>query len=288
MCLRMKMRLKILLVIAFVVSKNTCIHAQGIHFEQFANWDIVLAKAKAENKYIFVDCYATWCGPCKWMDKEIYPNDTLGRYINARFISIKVQMNKTEHDNEFIKSWRPTAQHMERRYAVDGYPTFLFFSPEGRLEDKEIGGRDVQSFISMVDSVRSSHNRYYAELVDYLKGYKDFKQLPYLINQAVHLGQDSIADVIAKEYISHLDSLTENEIWTSENGKIMFNHREQVDIDSRLFKLFIQHSEKIDSIMKTIREDFVDFIVWGVLLEQKIYPVIKPAIKTGVEPDWNS
>ncbi len=32
-------------------------------------WKEVLAKAKAENKYIVVDCYTDWCGWCKVMDK---------------------------------------------------------------------------------------------------------------------------------------------------------------------------------------------------------------------------
>ena len=44
---------------------------KGIHFEQGLSWKDILAKAKAEHKYIFVDCYATWCGPCKYMDKNV-------------------------------------------------------------------------------------------------------------------------------------------------------------------------------------------------------------------------
>ncbi|MDG1903455.1 MAG: thioredoxin domain-containing protein, partial [Schleiferiaceae bacterium] len=36
----------------------------GIKFEQ-GNWANTLAKAKAENKIVFVDAYTTWCGPCK-------------------------------------------------------------------------------------------------------------------------------------------------------------------------------------------------------------------------------
>jgi thiol:disulfide interchange protein len=45
--------------------------SKGINFENNLSWEQVKEKAKAENKYIFVDCYATWCGPCKAMDKEV-------------------------------------------------------------------------------------------------------------------------------------------------------------------------------------------------------------------------
>ena len=37
---------------------------QGVNFEHIT-FDEALAKAKAENKLIFMDCYTTWCGPCK-------------------------------------------------------------------------------------------------------------------------------------------------------------------------------------------------------------------------------
>ena len=48
---------------------------QGIHFEDGVSWQHVQQKAKAEDKYIFVDCYATWCGPCKQMDKKVCANE---------------------------------------------------------------------------------------------------------------------------------------------------------------------------------------------------------------------
>lgn len=37
---------------------------QGIQFADLT-WQDALKKAKKENKIIFVDIYATWCGPCK-------------------------------------------------------------------------------------------------------------------------------------------------------------------------------------------------------------------------------
>jgi thiol:disulfide interchange protein len=45
--------------------------SKGIRFEHGLSWAQVKEKAKAENKYIFMDCYATWCGPCKAMDKNV-------------------------------------------------------------------------------------------------------------------------------------------------------------------------------------------------------------------------
>lgn len=44
--------------------------AQGIKFED-TNFSTILAKAKKENKLIFIDAYASWCGPCKLMVKNV-------------------------------------------------------------------------------------------------------------------------------------------------------------------------------------------------------------------------
>mgnify|MGYP002278420211 CR=1 FL=1 len=39
--------------------------SKGITFEQTKEWKKVLKKAKKEKKLIFIDCYTSWCGPCK-------------------------------------------------------------------------------------------------------------------------------------------------------------------------------------------------------------------------------
>ncbi|NSL87385.1 DUF255 domain-containing protein [Chitinophaga sp. Mgbs1] len=56
------------------------------------SWQEVLNKAYTEGKYIFVDCYTTWCGPCKAMERNVYPSKEVGDYMNKRFISVKFRL----------------------------------------------------------------------------------------------------------------------------------------------------------------------------------------------------
>src|SRR5687768_11107058 len=89
------------------------IHGQeekGIKWTTGISWQQVKEKAKQENKYIFIDAFTTWCGPCKMMDKNVYANDTVGDYFNQHFISVKAQMDKSKNDNEQVQSWYNDAE----------------------------------------------------------------------------------------------------------------------------------------------------------------------------------
>src|SRR6266540_4082157 len=57
-------------------------HYNGIKWVTGLTWQQVKQKAKAENKYIFLDIFTTWCGPCKMMEKNVYSNDTVGDFFN--------------------------------------------------------------------------------------------------------------------------------------------------------------------------------------------------------------
>jgi len=100
--------------------------AQGIEFEE-GSWDEVLEKAKAEGKPIFVDAYAEWCGPCKWMSSEVFTVSAVGDFYNDNYIAYKFDMEKGE------------GVDFSEEYEVMAYPTLLFFSANGDLTHKAVG-----------------------------------------------------------------------------------------------------------------------------------------------------
>ena len=67
--------------------------AQGMVFEpDGTTLEQASAKAKAENKLIFLDCFTSWCGPCKKMARDVFPQEQVGAYMNPRFVNIKIDM----------------------------------------------------------------------------------------------------------------------------------------------------------------------------------------------------
>ena len=104
--------------------------AQGIQFEK-SNWAAVQAKAKAENKHIFVDVYTTWCGPCKWQSKRLFPQKQVGDFFNKNFVSFKLDAEKGE------------GVAFSKKYPISGFPTLLFFTPQGKLAHRSTGGKHM-------------------------------------------------------------------------------------------------------------------------------------------------
>src|ERR1700754_3675363 len=101
-----------LLVIPFFAHSQK----EGIYFSDKSSWKDILQRAKAEKKFIFVDCYTTWCGPCKRMEKVVYPNDSVGAAINSRFISVKLQMDTSKSDGIEVKQWYGIAHNFGNMY----------------------------------------------------------------------------------------------------------------------------------------------------------------------------
>ena len=96
-----------------------------------------LAKAKAEHKFLFLDAYASWCEPCQTMDREVYTDPKVAEYFAAKFVSIKVDMEKGEGP-ELAK----------RLQSINGYPSLLFFVPEGFATKTLLGSRSAEDFLA--------------------------------------------------------------------------------------------------------------------------------------------
>lgn len=116
--------------------------AQGINFTK-GKWQEILAKARAENKLIFVDFYAEWCGPCKFMSKNVFTDAEVAKYYNKNFISVKIDAEKEEPE-------------LVRALQIEAYPSLYYFNPEGKIINKNIGAMDKESFIAFGKKVVGS------------------------------------------------------------------------------------------------------------------------------------
>lgn len=93
-------------------------------------WVNVLQLAKVKHQLIFVDAYASWCGPCKEL-KQTFNNPKVAGYFNKNFVNVSMDMEK----GEGIK--------FAEKYDVDSYPTLLLINEDGLVVSKSDGFLDA-------------------------------------------------------------------------------------------------------------------------------------------------
>lgn len=115
--------------------------SDGIKFQSMSFAD-ALKQAQKEKKIIFIDAYASWCGPCKLMAKNTFTDAKVGEYFNSKFINLKIDMEKDADGPEIMK-----------KYKVSAYPTFLFIDGNGKLVHSLLGYHNAPQFLGSVQAV---------------------------------------------------------------------------------------------------------------------------------------
>lgn len=140
----MKMLIIILIVLATLYAFRTSImkvdfkrnQAGGIQFIN-EGWRQALAQAKAENKPVLLDIYATWCGPCKMLKTSTFADKDAGDYFNQHFINVAL-------DGE-----QPEGAQLAQKFQIRGYPTLIILNPDGQVIHKSAGYVSANELIAM-------------------------------------------------------------------------------------------------------------------------------------------
>lgn len=104
-------------------------------------WEEALALAQKEDKLIFLDAYASWCGPCRMMSWRVFTDDKVGVFFNEKFINVKMDMEKGEG---------PT---LSQQYRVIAYPSLFFIDSDGKVKQTVIGYHSAEQLIEIGEKI---------------------------------------------------------------------------------------------------------------------------------------
>jgi thiol-disulfide isomerase/thioredoxin len=220
--------LKTLIVglIGVVMLGSADLRAQGIEFFE-GTWQEALEAAKAEEKLIFVDGYAVWCGPCKRMAKNVFPQEEVGAFYNEKFINVKMDMEKGE------------GLTFREKYPIEAFPTLYYIDYTGELVHKVKGAQSAEGLIKLGEVALSKIDRSQAFAEQYEAGERDPELVYNYVKELNRAGKPSLA--IANEYLRNQADLT-----TEQN--LRFILEAAVEADSRIFGLLIEHRDAIEAL----------------------------------------
>jgi thiol:disulfide interchange protein len=88
---------------------------------EFLPLEQALALAIVQGKPVLVDFSAIWCPTCRVLHAEVFTNATVKEAITTGFV-----LSRVDYES-------PEARTFMQRYEVQGFPTLLVLSAEGRL-----------------------------------------------------------------------------------------------------------------------------------------------------------
>lgn len=136
------MKNKSVLILFFVVAFLSACYAnfgsdnrkEGIIFFT-GKWKDALKKSSDENKPIFLDLSASWCGYCKKLKRKTFSDSRAASYFNAKFINIELDGEEGE------------GLALVQKFGVDGYPSLFIIDKSENIILRTAGYMKVEQLI---------------------------------------------------------------------------------------------------------------------------------------------
>lgn len=221
--------MKKLLSALFLIS-SLFYFSQGIVFEN-SDFKSSLAKAKKENKLIFLDAYTSWCGPCKLMAKNIFTQKSVGDTYNAHFVNAKIDMEKGE------------GIELAKKFKVNAYPTYLFINGDGEVVHRTLGYVEEKDFLQFAKDAEDPARRIGALKKQFEAGEKNPEFLKNLANLTIYTEPDFTAKVLER-YFADKNTLDKEDV-----GLLLQAIK---NTESPLYKTF---EAKKQSVVAVVSED---------------------------------
>lgn len=114
---------------------ETVVADKGITFIE-QDWSKALQDAKTNKKLVFLDIYATWCGPCKMLKKNTFTDETAAKFFNENFVNVSVDGEKG------------VGPELAAKYKIVGYPSLIITDADGNVVLQTAGYVDAAYLIN--------------------------------------------------------------------------------------------------------------------------------------------
>lgn len=202
---------------------------ESINFEK-GTFKEILAKAKKEKKLVFMDAFAVWCGPCKMMEKNIFPLPAVSEYYNANFINARFDMEKGE------------GREIAMKYGVRSYPTFLFLNGDGEVVLKNYGYMGEQDFLTIAKEANQPKYRTSSNKELFEKGESN----PEFLLNMMSLYAQSDYELAKKASERYFEAKSNQSLTKDELGMLLYFIKSPSDPN---YQIFVAKKPEITKLM---------------------------------------
>ena len=262
-------KISVLLGVIFLFCWNArVLVAQGIRFQE-RTYEDILKQAKAENKPVFIDFYATWCEPCKQLAENVFTDERLATYFNSHFLCLRVDIDKLPK--------------LAQKYQIQSIPTMVFLDAKGKETRRQNGVMHIQNLLHLGQEVCGDRPTY-------LELYKQFQDNP---------GDLDLLQNLLLEAPAYANELTPTERlkWRKRADKLFATYLEKKGLARMIntddFQLLLMYVERVnpgDSILNFVNTHRTDFekvteprMVWEFIISRQSGLINQLAIDGNLE-----
>lgn len=249
----------IFILIVFFLGTTIKINAQqalSIDFNP-STFAELKAKAKKDKKIIFIDAYASWCGPCKWMSGNVFNNSVVADFYNSNFINAKIDMEKGE------------GKDIAKQYEVTAYPNLLFIDGDGKLVHRFCGAMVATDFVALGKEALVPEKQFGT----FKKKYDAGDRTPAFVKS--YLDKLTIACLSTDKIVAdYLKTQQENDLTKKENWQIINLYLS--DMDSREFNYLVKNKSKFSALYSS---DTIDAKIYRTYLNKAANIIHVPNFK---------
>ena len=226
-------------LIAWVMVLVTVAASGQVRFVEVTNQEEMEAarkKASDQQLMLFVDVYATWCGPCKVMDREVYTDPAVAEYMNANFVSVRMD-GETDYGRIYAE-----------KQQLEGYPSMFIFSRDGDPVSRIIGFTPALELVPSLKSTVENYKVVRMYQTKYERGTLEDGEFEKYITVVREMGRQDEAEKLASEYI---DRITDSKLSDGDIRVVAF----YMDLEDSWWPDFSSSTERL---MRALGGDYME------------------------------
>ena len=96
------------------------------------DYQSALKRAKAEKKLIFMDLWTEWCGPCQYLQKNVFPSAE-GQAALAKVVPFSALVEKRD------RTPLPEGSKLADTFKLSAFPTLVILDADGKELRRNVG-----------------------------------------------------------------------------------------------------------------------------------------------------